>query len=135
MTQRTGWKLFFVFSIIYLLLGIFSFVQATQQPITMSNSDIFGWVFLLVFASLSVVASYGYAWRKTIGFGKFWYILLAAVLVSVIYEGYQLYQATDTEISEKLFVAVVGILYFSFFSRLMLKYAIEDKSLSAKSTR
>ncbi|WP_445766475.1 hypothetical protein [Rheinheimera sp.] len=102
-------------------------MQDTQQPIAISNSDIFGWLFLLVFASLSVIASYGYAWRKTIGFGKFWYVLLAAVLISVVYEGYQLYLATDTEVGEKLFVTIVGILYFSFFSRLMLKYATEDK--------
>ncbi len=127
MTHRTGWKLFFIITILYLLLGIYSFVQDTQQPIAISNSDIFGWLFLLVFASLSVIASYGYAWRKTIGFGKFWYVLLAAVLISVVYEGYQLYLATDTEVGEKLFVTIVGILYFSFFSRLMLKYATEDK--------
>ena len=127
MTHRTGWKLFFIITILYLLLGIYSFVQDTQQPIAISNSDIFGWLFLLVFASLSVIASYGYAWRKTIGFGKFWYGLRAAVLISVVYEGYQLYIATDTEVGEKLFVTIVGILYFSFFSRLMLKYATEDK--------
>ncbi|WP_166840255.1 hypothetical protein [Rheinheimera pleomorphica] len=127
MTHRTGWKLFFIITILYLLLGIYSFVQDSQQPFAMSNSDIFGWLFLLVFASLSVIASYGYAWRKTIGFGKFWYALLAAVLISVVYEGYQLYLATDTEVGEKLFVTIVGILYFSFFSRLMLKYATEDK--------
>ncbi|MDP5136872.1 hypothetical protein ORJ04_13035 [Rheinheimera baltica] len=134
MTRRTGWKLFFVINIIYLLLGLYSFVQATQQSITMSDSDIFGWLFLLVFASLGIVASYGYAWRKTISFGKFWYLLLVAVLVSVTYEGFQLYQAKDIDGSEKLFVTIVGILYFSFFSRLMLNYATEDKSLPTKST-
>ncbi|WP_335737190.1 hypothetical protein [Rheinheimera muenzenbergensis] len=126
MTNRTGWKLFFVLTVIYLLLGVFSLIQATQQPVAMTNSEIAGWLFMLAFAVLTAIASYGYAWRKIIGFGKFWYLLLAAALLAVIYEGTNMYQSADTDSSEKLFVAIVGLVYFGFFSRLMLNYAAED---------
>ena len=127
MTNRTGWKLFFILTLIYLLLGAFSFVQATQQPVAMDSSEILGWLFMLAFAVLTATACYGYAWHKIIGFGKFWYLLLGVALIAVAYEGVQLYQATDTHNSEKLFVAIIGIVYFGFFSRLMLNYAAEDK--------
>jgi uncharacterized membrane protein len=127
MTNRTGWKLFFILTLIYLLLGAFSFLQATQQPVAMDSSEILGWLLMLAFAVLTATAGYGYAWRKIIGFGKFWYLLLAVALAAVAYEGVQLYQATDTDNSEKLFVAIIGIVYFGFFSRLMLNYAVEDK--------
>jgi len=127
MTNRIGWKLFFILTLIYLLLGTFSFVQATQQPVAMDSTEILGWLLMLAFALLTATAGYGYAWRKIIGFGNFWYLLLAAALVAVTYEGIQLYQATDTDNSEKLFVAIIGIVYFGFFSLLMLNYAAEDK--------
>lgn len=127
MANRTGWKLFFILTLIYLLLGALSFVQAAQQPIVMDSREIIGWLFMLAFAVLTATACYGYAWRKIIGFGKFWYLLLAVALVTVAYEGMQLYQAADTDNSEKLFVAIIGLVYFGFFSRLMLNYAAEDK--------
>jgi hypothetical protein len=127
MTNRIGWKLFFILTLIYLLLGTFSFVQATQQPVAMDSTEILGWLLMLAFALLTATAGYGYAWRKIIGFGNFWFLLLAAALVAVTYEGIQLYQATDTDNSEKLFVAIIGIVYFGFFSLLMLNYAAEDK--------
>ena len=127
MTTRIGWKLFFILTLIYLLLGTFSFVQATQQPVAMDSTEILGWLLMLAFALLTATAGYGYAWRKIIGFGNFWFLLLAAALVAVTYEGIQLYQATDTDNSEKLFVAIIGIVYFGFFSLLMLNYAAEDK--------
>lgn len=131
MTNRTGWKLFFVLTVIYLLLGVFSLIQATQQPVAMESSEMVGWLFMLAFAVLTAIASYGYGWRKIIGFGKFWYLLLVTALVAVAYEGVNLYQSTNTDSSEKLFVAIVGLVYFAFFSRLMLNYAAEDKAEKA----
>ena len=49
-----------------------------------------GQLFMLAFALLTAIASYGYGWRKIVGFGKFWYLLLAVALVTVAYEGMQL---------------------------------------------
>ena len=69
MANRTGWKLFFVVTAVYLLLGIFSLIQAIQQPVAMSGNDIAGWLFMLAFALLTAIASYGYGWRKIVGFG------------------------------------------------------------------
>ena len=131
MANRTGWKLFFVVTVIYLLLGIFSLIQATQQPVAISGNDIVGWLFMLAFAVLTAIASYGYGWRKIVGFGKFWYLLLVAALSAVAYEGIKLYLSNDTDSSEKLFVAVVALVYFGFFSRLMFNYAAEDKAEKA----
>lgn len=131
MANRTGWKLFFVVTVIYLLLGIFSLIQATQQPVAISGNDIVGWLFMLAFAVLTAIASYGYGWRKIVGFGKFWSLLLVAALGAVVYEGLMLFRNTDTDSSEKLFVAVVALVYFGFFVRLMLNYAAEDKAEKA----
>ena len=128
MANRTGWKLFFVVTVTYLLLGIFSLIQAIQQPVAMSGNDIAGWLFMLAFALLTAIASYGYGWRKIVGFGKFWYLLLVAALGTVVYQGLMLFRNTDTDSSEKLFVSVVALVYFGLFSRLMLNYAAEDKA-------
>ena len=105
--------------------------RVSQLISTMPLAEKVGQLFMLAFALLTAIASYGYGWRKIVGFGKFWYLLLVAALSAVAYEGIKLYLSNDTDSSEKLFVAVVALVYFGFFSRLMFNYAAEDKAEKA----
>lgn len=120
---HSGWKIFFWFTIAYLILTVSTLVTAFTTFDQHSTVDWIEYLLLLSMASLSCIACYGYIKRKRFFHKWLWYCLLLALIPWFASSFY----TTIQEATEPLFVTLatlsIGTLYFSAQLLLLWKYS------------